>query len=86
MSEQSPLFPAADPAIDALKSAVVGMLTKAAEEIRPCRACGEKLYFIRHYGTGALCPYDGNSVPHFTNCPHPERFSRAGRKEATDGK
>ncbi len=75
MPDQPSLFPEGAPAAPKL-SDVVAMLTKTAEEIRPCRACGAKLFFVRHFGTGALCPYTEMAVSHFTDCPHPERFGR----------
>jgi hypothetical protein len=55
------------------------LLCLAACEIRDCKACGTRLYFVMH-NTGKKAPYTIDGVNHFSNCPGADSFRR--KKEA----
>jgi hypothetical protein len=48
------------------------MLKHFAESVRPCRACGKVLAFMRI--SGALRPYELTGVDHFLSCPNADEF------------
>ena len=58
-----------------LRVRIHALLIAIAEELRPCRRCGEMLAFVRHRN-GALAPYTADGVNHFRTCPHASEFSR----------
>lgn len=51
------------------------LLILIAEEIRPCKACGEQLTFVRHRN-GKLAPYSIDGVNHFLTCPLADGFRK----------
>lgn len=51
------------------------LLMLVAEEVRPCKACGVQLAFVRH-NTGKLAPYTMDGLNHFVNCPEAESFRK----------
>jgi hypothetical protein len=51
------------------------ILQLVAEAVRPCQACGVKLYFVRH-ANGKLAPYTADGVNHFATCPDRDRFKK----------
>ncbi|MGH9343142.1 MAG: hypothetical protein ACRD3Y_04580 [Bryobacteraceae bacterium] len=70
--------------IDRLRAALKAVLERAAELIRPCKRCGEMLYFVRA-ADGAIAPYTAAGLNHFTSCPHADEFhkkKRAANQEA----
>lgn len=69
--------------IDRLRAGLKAVLERAAELIRPCKRCGEVLYFVRA-ADGAIAPYTAAGLNHFTNCPHANEFhrKRAAQQEA----
>lgn len=44
--------------------------------LRPCKACGEKLYFVR-LASGKQAPYTADGLNHFINCPKAAEFRKA---------
>lgn len=65
------------PNLPPLEKRMADLLALIAEEIRPCRACGAHLYFVRH-SNGKLAPYDFEGVNHFVRCPNAAHFKRKG--------
>lgn len=57
------------------------LLQHVAEEVRPCKACGTQLAFVRHRN-GKIAPYTLDGVNHFATCPKAEQFRRG--KETAD--
>jgi hypothetical protein len=57
------------------------LLQRVAEETRPCRACGEILYFVRHR-SGHTAPYTAQGINHFINCPQATQFRRKAKGKA----
>jgi len=51
------------------------LLKLAAYEVRPCRACGQMLYFVRH-NTGKAAPYTADGVNHFITCRSADSFRK----------
>jgi hypothetical protein len=51
------------------------LLSLAAYEIRPCKACGTTLYFVRHQN-GKAAPYTSDGVNHFIACPAADSFRK----------
>jgi hypothetical protein len=51
------------------------LLDNVAEFSRPCKACGELLWFVRHKN-GKQAPYTVDGINHFANCPEAARFKR----------
>ena len=45
------------------------LLELVAEEQRPCKACGQELYFVRNRKTGLLMPLTKHGVHHLGDCP-----------------
>lgn len=64
-----------DQRIRTLENNIELILDQVAHEIRPCRACNVKLWFVRTKA-GRLLPlkYDGTS--HFSDCPKADQFRR----------
>jgi hypothetical protein len=58
-----------------IEKRMADLLTLTAYEIRPCKACGERLFFVRH-NTGKVAPYTIEGINHFVNCPQADRFKR----------
>jgi uncharacterized protein with PIN domain len=58
-----------------LAERVRDLLSRVALEVRPCRACGMKLYFVTHTN-GKVAPYTADAVNHFINCPKASQFKR----------
>lgn len=52
------------------------LLMLIAEGVRPCKACGLQLCFVRHRGTNKLAPYEIDGTNHFITCPKAEDFRR----------
>jgi len=52
------------------------LLSLAAYETRPCKACGAVLYFVRHHATGKAAPYTADGVNHFIACPAADSFRK----------
>jgi hypothetical protein len=67
--------------LPSIEKRLATLLNLIAEEIRPCRACGVQLSFVRHR-TGKLAPYTLDGVNHFINCPKGGQF----RKRKEEGK
>ena len=51
------------------------ILQLVAEQVRPCKACGEELAFVRH-NNGKLTPYTLAGVNHFIDCPEAGQFKK----------
>jgi len=51
------------------------LLMLIAEEVRPCKACGVQLAFVRHHN-GRLAPYTIDGVNHFITCEKAEDFRK----------
>lgn len=51
------------------------LLSLAAYEIRPCKACGATLYFVKHC-TGKSAPYTADGINHFINCESADSFRK----------
>jgi hypothetical protein len=66
-----------DPALPPLEERLETLLEAVAEFQRPCRACGEILYFLRHQKTGSLAPYTKAATNHFIDCPESKQFKKA---------
>jgi hypothetical protein len=64
--------------LPALDIRMEALLENTAETVRPCKACGVKLYFVRHRN-GHLAPYTFDGTNHFINCPHREQFKQIRR-------
>jgi hypothetical protein len=58
-----------------LADRMLRLLKATAETVRPCRECGEVLYFVRGR-TGRLLPMTETGLNHFADCPAAERFCR----------
>jgi hypothetical protein len=58
-----------------LEERIEALLKNVAQEIRPCRACGEMLAIVKH-ANGKLAPYTKAGINHFLDCPHAARFKR----------
>lgn len=61
--------------IERLKTNLKDLLEAMSEETRPCRRCGQAIYFVRLARSKTLTPYTEDGVSHFQNCPH----GKAGR-------
>lgn len=61
----------------ALENNMEMILDQVAVEVRPCKACNVKLWFVRTKA-GKILPlrYDGTS--HFADCPKADQFRRKG--------
>lgn len=59
---------------------VEDLLEKIAEITRPCRGCGETVYFVRHRASGKLAPYTREALNHFANCPNAQQFKKAASR------
>ncbi len=44
-----------------------------------CTGCGRAIWFVRHYQTSRLCPYDADGTTHFATCPKAADFRRDPR-------
>jgi hypothetical protein len=55
------------------------LLQLIAEQIRPCKACGEQLAFVRHRNK-QLAPYSLDGTNHFITCPLADGFRNKGAK------
>lgn len=64
------------PALPPLEERIVTLLEAVAEFQRPCRACGEIVYFVRHRETRSLAPYTKAATNHFIDCPESKRFKK----------
>jgi len=53
------------------------LLRLIASEIRPCKACGEVLAFVKHRN-GKVAPYTMDGTNHFVNCPNADTFRKTG--------
>jgi hypothetical protein len=71
MTDQAPVD------IPAIEKRMETLLNLIAEEIRPCKACGVQLAFVRHRN-GKLGPYTADGVNHFINCPKAGEFRAKG--------
>jgi len=56
-----------------IEKRLAALLQLVAEEIRPCKACGVQLAFVRHRN-GKLTPYTYEAVNHFIDCPLADGF------------
>lgn len=54
--------------IDHLRANLKAVLEHAAVLTRPCKRCGEPLYFVR--GGYALIAFTADGRNHFNHCPH----------------
>jgi hypothetical protein len=63
-----------------LQQRIEALLANVAEEIRPCKACGMQLAFVRHKKTGRIAPYvlygEHAGVNHFIDCPCVQTFKK----------
>jgi hypothetical protein len=51
------------------------LLKLAAYEVRPCKACGQTLYFVKH-NTGKAAPYTADGLNHFIACESADSFRK----------
>jgi uncharacterized protein with PIN domain len=65
-------------ALPSLEQRIESLLTHTAQEIRPCKACGARLAFVRH-NNGKLAPYTVDGLNHFINCPQASSFKRGAK-------
>lgn len=65
----------ATPNVPTIEQRMANLLALIATEIRDCRACGRKLYFVRH-SNGKLAPYTIEGVNHFIDCANAAQFKR----------
>lgn len=63
------------PEIPPIEKRMATLLQLVAEEIRPCKACGVQLAFVKHRN-GKLAPYTIDGVNHFINCFWADDFRR----------
>jgi uncharacterized protein with PIN domain len=61
--------------LNQMKERLVKLFGLIAEEKRPCRACAQELWFVRHKN-GKVAPYTADGTNHFINCPHAKEFKR----------
>lgn len=54
------------------------LLAACAETVRPCRACGAMLYFLRTKN-GKQAPYTATGLNHFADCPQRAQFKGGAR-------
>jgi hypothetical protein len=59
------------------------LLKLTAYEVRPCKACGQMLYFVRHNVTGKAAPYTTDGINHFLQCSSAESFRRKKKTEVS---
>lgn len=62
----------------ACEERLLRLLELVAEETRDCKACGAKLWFVRHRN-GARAPYTANGENHFITCPKADLFRRKAK-------
>jgi hypothetical protein len=65
-------------ALPSLETRIESILTNTAQEIRPCKACGVKIAFVRH-NNGKLAPYTVDGLNHFINYPQAASFKRGAK-------
>ena len=65
------------PEAPTIEKRMASLLQNVAEEIRPCKACGVQLAFVRHRNS-KLAPYTLDGVNHFATCPKADQFRRGG--------
>ena len=53
---------------------IARILRATYESMRPCKACGVQLYFVRNRVSNALTPFTLDGFNHFENCPAAEQF------------
>jgi hypothetical protein len=70
------------PELPPIEKRLATLLMLVAEEVRPCKACGVQLAFVRHHN-GRLAPYTIDGVNHFIACPKAEDFRK--QKAASRG-
>ena len=58
-----------------LENRLRAILARHAKAARPCRACGEPLWFVS-VPAGGVVPYQADGRNHFETCPHREEFRR----------
>lgn len=66
-------MPAAN--LPTIEKRMVLLLNLIAEELRPCKACGVQLAFVRHRN-GKLTPYTLEGLNHFLDCAKAEEFRK----------
>ncbi len=65
----------AEPNLPTIEKRMATLLMLIAEEVRPCKGCGQQLAFVKHKN-GKLAPYTIEGLNHFLDCPKAEEFRR----------
>ena len=68
------------PEVPTIEKRMASLLQNVAEEIRPCKACGVQLAFVRHRNS-KLAPYTLDGINHFITCEKAEQFRKAAGGE-----
>ena len=53
---------------------IARLIRATYESMRPCKACGVQLYFLRNRNNGALTPFTIDGFNHFETCPAADQF------------
>jgi hypothetical protein len=59
--------------LPSIEERIERLLKLTAYEIRPCKACGQMLYFVKH-NTNKAAPYTIDGINHFLNCESADSF------------
>lgn len=60
---------------------IARLIRATYESVRPCKACGAQLYFIRNRNSGAATPFTLDGFNHFENCPAASQFKLTPGKQ-----
>lgn len=63
------------PEVPTIEKRMSTLLQLIAEQIRPCKACGEQLAFVRHRNN-QLAPYNLDGINHFITCVKADEFRK----------
>lgn len=79
MSTVSECVPNSQPDCAELLKRIRNLLMQTADVVRPCKACGVQLAFVKTRA-GKLAPYTIDGVNHFANCPRAAEFRKPAQQ------